>query len=154
MRRTRAVRKAGRSPTSPTTSASVPTLGFGTAFVYTASFDAASFKIVVKEAAVTGAQARCAPVINGIVRVGETLTADVSGIADRDRLENAVFSYQWVRNDGTADTHIADAAGVAYTLVSDDEGKTIKVEVSFTDDEGNPRDADQQPHREGGGSAS
>ena len=116
-----------------------------TAFVYTASFDAASFKIVVKEAAVTGAQARCAPVINGIVRVGETLTADVSGIADRDRLENAVFSYQWVRNDGTADTHIADAAGVAYTLVSDDEGKTIKVEVSFTDDEGNPETLTSNP---------
>ena len=120
-----------------------------TAFVYTDSFDAASFKIVVREAAVTGAQAnsqsRCAPVINGIVRVGETLTANTAAIADEDGLEKAVFSYQWVRNDGTADTHIADAAGVAYTLVSDDEGKTIKVEVSFTDDEGNPETLTSDP---------
>ena len=77
------------------------------------------------------------PTISGIVRVGETLTADTSLIADEDGLEKAVFSYQWLRNDGTADTHIADAAGVAYTLVSDDEGRTIKVEVSFTDDAGN-----------------
>ena len=125
-----------------------------TAFVYTASFDAAgfdaaSFKIAVREAALTGAQAnsqaRCAPVINGIVRVGETLTANTAAIADEDGLEKAVFSYQWVRNDGTADTHIADAAGVAYTLVSDDEGKTIKVEVSFTDDEGNPETLTSDP---------
>ena len=79
-------------------------------------------------------QATGAPVINGIVRVGETLTADVTGIADRDRLENAVFSYRWLRNDGTGDTEIADATGPTYTLVSEDEGKTIKVGVSFTDD--------------------
>ena len=125
-----------------------------TAFVYTASFDAAgfdaaSFKIVVREAALTGAQAnsrsRCAPVINGIARVGETLTANTAAIADEDGLEKAVFSYQWVRNDGTADTHIADATGVAYSLVSDDEGKTIKVEVSFTDDEGNPETLTSDP---------
>ena len=86
-----------------------------------------------------------APVISGIVRVGETLVANVAGIADEDGLENAVPSYRWVRNDGTADTHIADAAGVAYTLVSDDEGKTIKVEVSFTDDEGNPETLASDP---------
>ena len=79
-------------------------------------------------------QATGAPVINGIVRVGETLTADVTGIADRDRLENAVFSYRWLRNDGTGDTEIAGATGATYTLVSEDEVKTIKVEVSFTDD--------------------
>ena len=86
-----------------------------------------------------------APVISGIVRVGETLVANVAGIADEDGLENAVPSYRWSRNDGTADTHIADAAGVAYTLVSDDEGRTIKVEVSFTDDEGNQESLTSDP---------
>ena len=115
-----------------------------TAFVYTASF-----KIVVKESAVTVAQANSqatgAPTVSGIVRVGETLTADTTAIADEDGLTNAVFSYQWVRNDGTADTRIADAAGVAYTLVSDDEGKTIKVEVSFADAEGNPETLTSDP---------
>ena len=86
-----------------------------------------------------------APTISGIVRVGETLVANVAGIADEDGLENAVPSYRWSRNDGTADTHIADAAGVSYTLVSDDEGRTIKVEVSFTDDEGNPETLASDP---------
>ena len=86
-----------------------------------------------------------APTISGIVRVGETLTADTSLIADEDGLEKAVFSYQWIRSDGTADTHIANATGVSYTLVSDDEGKTIKVEVGFTDDEGNPESLTSEP---------
>ena len=77
------------------------------------------------------------PAVSGTARVGETLTADVSGIADEDGLNNAVFSYQWIRNDGSADADIQDATGSAYTLVSADEGKTIKVRVSFTDDAGN-----------------
>ena len=85
------------------------------------------------------------PIIGGTAQVGQTLTADISGIADEDGLNNATFSYQWVRNDGTADTHIADATGVAYTLVSDDEGKTIKVEVSFTDEAGNEEMRTSEP---------
>ena len=85
------------------------------------------------------------PIIGGTAQVGQTLTADISGIADEDGLNNATFSYQWVRKDGTADTHIADATGVAYTLVSDDEGKTIKVEVSFTDEAGNEEMRTSEP---------
>ena len=77
--------------------------------------------------------------------MGETLTADVAGISDGDGLVNAVFSYRWSRNDGTTDTHIADAAGVSYTLVSEDEGKTIKVEVRFTDDAGNQESLTSEP---------
>ena len=75
------------------------------------------------------------PTIDGTIRVGETLTADVTGIADEDGLTNVVFSYQWMADD----TNIQDATGSSYTLVSDDEGKTITVTVSFTDAEGNPR---------------
>ena len=78
-----------------------------------------------------------APTISGTAQVGETLTADTSGIADTDGLSNASFSYQWIRNDGSADTDIQDATGSTYTLTSADEGKTVKVKVSFTDDEGN-----------------
>ena len=37
-----------------------------------------------------------APTISGTAQVGETLTADTSGIADADGLENADFSYQWL----------------------------------------------------------
>ena len=69
--------------------------------------------------------------------MGETLTADTSDIADADGLANVSYSYQWIANDGTADTDIRDAADSSYTLVAADEGKTIKVEVSFTDDAGN-----------------
>ena len=76
------------------------------------------------------------PTISGTARVGETLTADTSGIADADGLTSVTFSYQWVRNDGTSDADITGATDSSYTLVAADEGKTIKVRVSFTDDAG------------------
>ena len=78
-----------------------------------------------------------APAIDGIARVGETLTADTSGIHDDDGLTSVAFTYQWVRNDGGSDTNIQDATGSSYVLTGADEGKTIKVTVSFTDAEGN-----------------
>ena len=78
-----------------------------------------------------------APAITGTARVGETLTASTSGIADADGLTNATFSYQWLRNDGTTDTTISGATSSSYTLVDADKGKTIKVRVSFTDDASN-----------------
>ena len=77
------------------------------------------------------------PVITGTAQAGETLTADTTGIADADGLNGATFTYQWIANDGTADTDIVGATDSSYTLVAADEGKTIKVEVSFTDDAGN-----------------
>ena len=73
------------------------------------------------------------PTITGTVQVGETLTADTSGVADDDGLDNATFSYQWLA-DGS---DIADATGSTYTLVDGDEGKVVSVTVSFTDDAGN-----------------
>ena len=78
-----------------------------------------------------------APTINGTAQVGETLAADTSGVADDDGLENVSYNYQWVRNDGTDDVDLSDATGITYTLVKDDEGDTIKVRVSFTDEGGN-----------------
>ena len=75
--------------------------------------------------------------ISGTAQVGETLTADTTGIADTDGLANVSYSYQWIRNDGSTDTDIQDATGSTYTLAADDEGTIIKVEVSFTDDAGN-----------------
>ena len=77
------------------------------------------------------------PAISGTARVGETLTADTSGITDEDGLEDAVFSHQWIASDGSADADIQDATGSTYTLAVDDEGKTIKVKATFTDDGGN-----------------
>ena len=78
-----------------------------------------------------------APGISGTAQVGETLTAATSGIADADGLANVAYGYQWIANDGTSDTAISGATNSTYTLIAADEGKTIKVRVSFTDDAGN-----------------
>ena len=84
-----------------------------------------------------GIPATGAPMISGTAQVGETLTADTTGIADADGLTNVSYSYQWIRNDGTSDTDITGATDSSYTLVAADEGQTIKVKVSFTDDADN-----------------
>ena len=85
-------------------------------------------------AAAANSPATGAPAISGTAHVEETLTADTSGIADEDGLDDATFAYQWIRNDGNADTDIQDATSSTYSLVYDDVGRTIKVRVSFTDD--------------------
>ena len=77
-----------------------------------------------------------APAINGIVRVGETLTASTTGVADEDGLDNVTFSYQWIANDGSADADISGTTDSTYTLTFADVDKTIKVRMSFTDDAG------------------
>ena len=77
-----------------------------------------------------------APTISSTAQVGEPLTADTSSIADDDGLNNVFYGYQWIRNDGSSDTDITGGTDSSYTLVADDEGKTIKVRVSFTDDAG------------------
>ena len=77
------------------------------------------------------------PTIGGTVQVGEELTASTSGMSDTDGLTNVSYGYQWIRNDGTADTDITDATDSTYTLVAADEGNTIKVKVSFADDADN-----------------
>ena len=81
-----------------------------------------------------------APTISGTTQVNETLTADISGIADADGLTSllygSLYSYQWIRNDGTTETDIENAASSTYTLSDADVGKTIRVRVSFTDDRG------------------
>ena len=74
-----------------------------------------------------------APTISGTAQVDETLTAITSQIADADGLNSAGFSYQWIAGD----TDISDATASTYTLDADDEGKTIRVRVSFTDDANN-----------------
>ena len=74
-----------------------------------------------------------APTISGTARVDETLTASTAGIDDEDGLDNASFSYQWLADDAD----IAGATGATYALLASDQGKTVKVRVSFEDDAGN-----------------
>ena len=76
------------------------------------------------------------PTIAGTPRVGETLSADTSGIGDANGLGSVQYAYQWIRSDGNSDTNIPGATGQTHTLTGDDQGKTIKVSVSFTDDHG------------------
>ena len=74
-----------------------------------------------------------APTISGAAQVGQILTAGMSDISDADGLDNVTYSYQWLADD----TEIEGATGSAYTLQSSDNGKTIKVRLTFTDDAGN-----------------
>ena len=75
------------------------------------------------------------PTISGTPQVGQTLTLGTSEIADADGLTHASYTYlyQWVRNNA----EIAGQTESTYTLVSADQGQTIKVKVSFTDDANN-----------------
>ena len=73
-----------------------------------------------------------APTVTGTARVGETLTADTSGISDADGLTGATFAYRWLADDAD----LAGATGSAYTLADADVGKAVRVRVSFTDDAG------------------
>ena len=81
-----------------------------------------------------------APTITGTAQVGETLTADTSGIADADGLTNATFTYQWIAGE----TDINGAAGSSYTLTASEQGKAIRVRVTFDDDAGNAESVTSQ----------
>ncbi len=70
--------------------------------------------------------------IDGIPELGQTLSADTTGIEDVDGLEDVVFQYQWLSEDAD----IPGATESTYTLTSGDMGKAIRVRVSFTDDAG------------------
>ena len=109
---------------------------------WTAYGTTASFKIELKEAAVVtvavaNRPATGLPAVSGTARVGETLTASVSGIADADGLDDAVFSHQWIRTGATGTaTDIAGATGSTCALADADAGATIAVRVTFEDDGG------------------
>ena len=90
------------------------------------------------------------PAITGTAQVGKELTADVAGVTDADGLTGDLsividnsnpsgveYSYQWIRVDADGTSNEEDISGeiaATYTLTDDDEGKKVKVKVSFTDD--------------------
>ena len=84
----------------------------------------------VAVAARTNNPATGAPTISGTPQVDETLTADISGIADADGLTNVAYSYQWMAGG----TDIDGATGSSYELTSSEQEQTIQVRVTFTDD--------------------
>ena len=73
------------------------------------------------------------PTISGTPQVGKTLTASTTEIADADGLTNVSYSYQWLADD----SEISGATSSTYTVQASDNGKVIKVRVTFTDDAGN-----------------
>ena len=108
----------------------------GTGYALDANASEATVTVEDDDAAVENAAPTGLPAIAGTAQVGETLTASTSGIADADGLADAVFAWQWIANDGTADTDISGATSASYTLTATEVGKTVKVRVAFTDDGG------------------
>ena len=102
----------------------------------------AEYTVETATAAVTvedddNAEPTGAPTIDDTTPViGETLTAEASNLDDPDGLTNPSFTWQWIRVAGGTDTRISGATAPIYTVVAEDEGATLKVEVSFTDDAG------------------
>ncbi len=79
--------------------------------------------------------------ITGTVVAGAELTADTAGIMDPNGLTSVAYIYQWQRADDAAGTGEADIDGATsqtYRLTkADDQGKFIRVSVTFMDDDGN-----------------
>ena len=73
------------------------------------------------------------PTISGTPQVGETLTANTSGISDAEGLTNVSYRYQWTA--GGSD--IENATGSSHLLTSSQQGQTVQVKVTFTDDADN-----------------
>ena len=110
------------------------TVGFADYYDYDETLTSAATAAV---AAAANTPATGAPTITGTAQVGQTLTAGTTAIMDADGLTNVSYTYQWIRVDGGTETNISGATASTYTLVAADQGTTIKVTVSFTDDASN-----------------
>ncbi|WP_211340280.1 hypothetical protein, partial [Amphritea balenae] len=67
------------------------------------------------------------PMVNGQAVLAQQLSADTSSVQDSDGLGS--FNFQWLRNGQV----IGGAVNSDYTLQTDDLGKRISVEMSYTD---------------------
>jgi uncharacterized repeat protein (TIGR02543 family) len=65
--------------------------------------------------------------VTGTAQVGETLTANTDSLDG-----SGTISYQWQRGDSASGSFadISSAVGSTYTLVAEDQGKYVRVEVS------------------------
>ncbi|MDE0384308.1 MAG: hypothetical protein OXI22_10515, partial [Defluviicoccus sp.] len=72
------------------------------------------------------------PEIAGTATVGRRLQAGRGSVADRDGVPSS-FRYRWIRIDAGTETEIAGATASSYQLGADDEGKRVRVRLSFTD---------------------
>ena len=97
--------------------------------------------LIAVKSPTTNTAATGSPTIAGVPQVGEALRAGVSGISDIDGgVPGAgAFTYQWIRVDSDGSSNPVDVGtnSSTYRPVAADIGKRIKVEVSFTDNNGN-----------------
>jgi hypothetical protein len=79
-----------------------------------------------------------APIVSNLApRQGQPLIAGTAGIADADGLAGATFAFQWQSRLGAGPFEdIAGATGQAFTPTGAQVGRTLRVVVSFTDDQG------------------
>ena len=61
------------------------------------------------------------------------MTATTTGIIDADGMTGAVFAFKWLADDA----EMANSSSSSYILTDSEQGKAIKVRVTFTDDAGN-----------------
>ena len=117
-----------------------PANGYGTPYtrfkfkVNDGTADSASAYTMTINVTRVNDEATGTPTITGSSKVGNTLTASTSDIIDPDGLPNS-FTYQWKRfaaNGTTFEANIGTNSST-YMLTSSEEGKKVKVEVSFTD---------------------
>ena len=76
--------------------------------------------------------------ITGSQTIGEMLTADTATIVDANGLSSSPsFTYQWFRTDhnGRNSEPISGATSRTYTPTEDDEGRQLRVQVVYTDDD-------------------
>ena len=80
-----------------------------------------------------------APAVSGNPQVGQAVVAWTGGILDGDGLTDPGWRYQWMRVDADGISNPTDIGtdSSTYTLVGADEGRKIKVRVTFTDDADN-----------------
>ena len=90
----------------------------------------------------TNSPATGRPTITGTARVGETLTVDISGIADPDGMENASFSYNWSADGGLLRLL---TVRTTFPVLPRDVGLAITVQASFEDDQGNQEFLESTP---------
>ena len=73
-----------------------------------------------------------------VILTGYDLTAFTSSIGDRDGIPRDQLNYQWKRYAANGTTFEADigANSNTYTLTNSEQGKKIKLEIRFTDNDG------------------
>ena len=97
--------------------------------------DSVTMKLVVTNYPATGR-----PNVYGLRRVGETLLYSLDLVTERNGKPplgtRKGRSHQWVRTGGGSDVNIPGATHFSYETTPQDQGRRIKVRVTYTDKDG------------------